>query len=279
MTIKTLFEDVCALGFEDATDMTDAFIYSAKRAQRTIALEWGREARARILASGIDTVSTVKLLKKAPSDTVSYNSGAANAFSFKVSGKGSYKIIDSSGEEKYSFDSVMALHRGFMSRGGLLVFLSGRYVVSDIAFFNLPADSKTEDIPVYYDECEYDLPDYVKDFLAATSAPTDHNGERIEGAKILGDVLSLPSSYIGEVNVYYKRLPKEISPYSNEDIDVPKVAEHLLPLLTAAYFWLEDSPEKSQYYMQLYRDETSRTRRYLPSTVGGEYRDVTGWAK
>ena len=123
------------------------------------------------------------------------------------------------------------------------------------------------------------LAEYISDYLAPSSPPLDKDGKRIVGAQICGEVLILPKGYTGEVTVRYKRVPKELPEEEDGAIDVPRIAEHLLPLLTAAYTWLDDAPEKAEYYMQIYLDETARLKRRIPTSVGADYGDVTGWAR
>ena len=279
MKIKTLFEDVLALGFEDHGEITPEFIYAARRAQRILSLEWGRESYGSILAAGIDTVYTVPLTKHHPSDVITYNAGKANAYSFKVGGKGEYSTASSLGRKVYSFDSPLLVCRGFIAEGGTLTFEgNGSFAISDLAFFRMPDGAAEDEIPVYSQRIERHIPDFIGDYLVATAAPTDADGYKINGASISGEVLHLPSDYVGEVRIRYRKRPAPIDPESNEAIDVPAVCEHLLPLLTSAYLWLDDSPDKSQYYMKLYREESLNLKMRVSLSVGDGYKNVTGWA-
>jgi hypothetical protein len=51
----------------------------------------------------------------------------------------------------------------------------------------------------------------------------------------------------------------------------------MLPLLTAAFMWLDDDAGKAQYYMSLYRDLVANTKRYSSNKIDTVYR-VNGWA-
>ena len=208
MTLKTLFEDVLALGFEDYGEMSDTFVFAARRANRTVALECGFPVRAILKVLKTDTGCTVELIKGTEDTSASYK----------------------------------------------------------------------ESIPSGIAEMEVNLPSHIGDYLVATSAPTDKSSRQIKGAFICGDVLYLPKDFTGEVIIRYKRKPREIGANYNETVDVPSVAEHLLPLLTAAYMWLDDSPDKAEYYMELYRIEKAGIKKSIPNSVGEKYADVTGWA-
>lgn len=119
----------------------------------------------------------------------------------------------------------------------------------------------------------------IEDFLAPVGIPETISGTALTSALISGGRLTLPATTDADIVITYRRKPHEISPFTpNEEIDIPRHLEHLLPLLTASYLWLDDSPDKAQYYMELYRIEASKVKSSCKSFVGGAYLDVTGWA-
>ena len=124
-----------------------------------------------------------------------------------------------------------------------------------------------------------DLSRLANDFMMPISMPEARNGVMIPGAFVSGAALTLPRELEGDVFLLYKRKPKEISAYTaNEEIDIPAFCTHLLPLLTAAYLWLDDAPDNADYYMDIYRRESTKLRRAVSPAVGAEYTNVTGWA-
>ena len=85
--------------------------------------------------------------------------------------------------------------------------------------------------------------------------------------------------YDGKIRLTYKSNPPKVSLDTPDDeIGIAKEVEHLVPLLSAAYFWLDDDEEKAQYYLSLYRDALNGTKRNATRRLGGGYEDVTGWA-
>ena len=75
----------------------------------------------------------------------------------------------------------------------------------------------------------------------------------------------------------YSRKPV---PIEKEDarVDIAPEAEPLLPLLGGAYLWLDDEPEKAQYYMLLYREGVNRLQAARRRNLAGGYDDVLHWA-
>ena len=63
----------------------------------------------------------------------------------------------------------------------------------------------------------------------------------------------------------------------DERIDVPEELAELLPLAVASFVWLDDDPEKAQYYMSLYKDGIGTLRRFHPRELGSSY-VTNGWA-
>ena len=53
---------------------------------------------------------------------------------------------------------------------------------------------------------------------------------------------------------------------------------HLLPLLTAAYLWLDDDSAKAQFYMQMYMEGIRDVRISRPTSQDTEIKDTHHWA-
>lgn len=64
--------------------------------------------------------------------------------------------------------------------------------------------------------------------------------------------------------VWYKVKPQTFTSDKKGDrIELDDDLVHLLPLLIAAYLWLEDEAEKSMYYMNLYRERAASVSRRM----------------
>jgi len=189
-------------------------------------------------------------------------------------------VHDSTGVKTVHFDNAYGIFRGHLSGKSHICFEGEySYTVRDLVCYEALFGSEISDIPVFSREASYSLKDYAADFLTPCNVPTDSAGNTVTGARVEGDKLILPYTYSGEVTVPYKRAPREISAdFPDDIIDVPADSETLLPLLTAAYLWLDDDADKAQYYMGLYRDGMDRLLRSRPNSINSKYTDVLRWA-
>ena len=74
----------------------------------------------------------------------------------------------------------------------------------------------------------------------------------------------------------YECRPKTITG-STTSIDVSPSAEHLLPILTAYFVWLDDEAELAESYLRLYRSLLATVKR-KSRTDSAEYVDSLRWA-
>ena len=58
---------------------------------------------------------------------------------------------------------------------------------------------------------------------------------------------------------------------------MPEETRELLPLLVASYLWLDDDPEKAEYYRALYADGINILRRNVFRRLDNVYK-TNGWA-
>ena len=209
-------------------------------------------------------------------EEISVPYSSSRAFSFKSAGEGRVRIVEDGEERTVSFSGINSAVREFLHGDGELIF-SGEYAftVRDLAFFGEITSARTEDIPISGAPFEYDMTSIIDSFISLAAPPADAFGRVIEGASLCGKILSIPSSYSGDIRLTCKR-GSELS--ENGNIDIPAECEPMLALLTASYYWLDDDPEKAQYYRAAYRDGMSvlrynrRMRTDPPNSSGN------GWA-
>ena len=245
MTFKDLCTEVRALGFDSAEIEDSQLLISARRALGVIFTE--RCARSEIELFKLPSVFDERI-----PDFIHTPDGSERfelrkkAISFKTRGNGSLKITDAGADRIITFSGI-GEHRYFLHGDAVIEFL-GEYVYSvyDIALFSALLGESEDALPLYSEyEC-YDLKALAPDFSSALSQPHDSNGEPIKGAAVVGSKMKIPISYSGKVRLEYKRGAVKISGFGEEDISLPEGCEHLLPLLTAAYVWLDDDPEKAE---------------------------------
>ena len=277
MTYKELTEEVAGLGFESEIGEASILLNAANRAVRQIFNERPVYQTLEIYQTAKIPASRIESHRHIGStnDIFEFN---AKAYSFKTSGEGVYTVTDALGSKTVTFTESESYHRGFVHGEGQLEF-SGEYShgVYDLCFFDEIFGEGVDKIPVFDQMCEYRVSELVPHFLSAAGEPKDSDGKVIDGAVMLGGVLKLPYRFDGKASIVYKRSAEPIKE-SSAEIILPDGCEHLLPLLTASYVWLDDDPEKAQYYLSLYREGMSSLKYYHRERVAAGYRNVTGWA-
>ena len=214
--------------------------------------------------------------KGGTTDSFSYN---ARAFSFKTCGVGKYKILEGGKEEIFEFSQNSELHRGFLHGEGRIDFIGDySFYVYDFVLFDEIYGSSPNDIPSLSGYTEYKIKDLAEDFMAFVFQPTDDGGNAIVGASVRGVTMRIPDGYFGKINLIYKKYPEKILGNPDEDITIPDGCEHLLPLLAASYVWLDDDPDKAEYYMSLYREAMSAVKYYDRGHIDNSYHVTDRWA-
>ena len=278
MTFNDLCEDIAALGFEAYLENTDTVQRAVNRALRTIFSEHRIYSEFTAYQDVLKPCEHIEAIRHTggKSDTVTFR---AKAFSFKTSGIGAYRITDAKGTREYEFDGDATVHRGFLYESGKIDFIGDYgYTVYALSLFDDILSDREEDIPHFDAAVCYDMKLRVEGFLSFASTPYSESEKPIPGALLFGDVMKIPTSYSGKVCVLYKRAPRAVSDDHDAAIDIPAEYEHLLMLLSASYVWLDEDPDKAQYYMSLYRDGSAAAKLYSRNPTASTYLDVTGWA-
>ncbi len=278
MTYNELRAEVCALGFETEIEAEDRLLFATKRA---LSMLFTERPLYKILSFAKPKLTPVFKL-----DVLEHRGGRADSFpfnarsySFITSGVGHYTVTDGSGSRSVEFGPEQRLHRDFLHGSGKIEFFGELfYTVYSLAFFDELYGTRREDIPLLDGIQEYRIKDYADDFLACTSLPQNERGEVIEGASVSAGFINIPSDYCGRILLKYKAVPRCSLENGDEPLLLPDGCEPLLPLLVSAYVWLDDAPEKAEYYMMLYRDGMAAVRAYNRGTVDTEYTVKDGWA-
>lgn len=279
MTLNDLKEEISALGFEREIELDKPLIFAINRALNTVYSERGVYNQLSIEHYPIMPTLVCKRLTHKAGDTESFDL-KGRAYSFTVCGNGSFTIEENGKTEAHSFASPGYLFRGFINGEARLTF-SGEFAfeVLSIALFESVRSENEEDIFAYGDPFEYKINEIVMDFHSFVSLPRNQSGREISGAFLSGNKMFIPWEYRGQINLPYKvAAPKTSIDRYEEKIPIPKEIEHLIPLLSAAYYWVDDSPEKAEYYLSLYKDALRLTKLNTTRALGGGYEDVTRWA-
>ena len=278
MTLNTLYDEVRALGFEDGGAPDGAFVFAANRALLQIAAECKEKRRGTVYAAGYPQTLISELYVHTGGRMTFTLVG--KCFCFVSVGIGSCTVIDKSGVRNITFSTPGQVSGGCIDGAADITFFGDNaYTVYDLVAYGAVLKDNSGGFVPYSKRRAYALIDYVPDMLAVCAPPMDVRGAVIPDAAVVGGNLLLPSDFGGKVYIDYVRRPKEICiDTPDEPIDVSGHLAMLLPLLVAAYVWLDDDGEKATYYMSLYRDAAAGMRASLHSSVDTRYVSENGWA-
>lgn len=275
MTYRELLEECAALGFENGVGDEMRFLYSARRALSLLCTEYPLLGELSFYCEAVlPTEGAREIFHPAGTEIAVPLTG--KTYSFLVSGKGAYRA---EGEPTHAFDTPAMTVRGYRNAARKILFFGEYdYIVRFFSCF-LSCPPKKESIPLFGKGRSFSLREIAEDFLRPDGVPRDAAGDPIRGVTIHGGTLTLPADYVGEVRLRYRRAPLRIrTGEENERLDIPTEAAHLLPLLTASYLWLDDEPERSEYYMTLYRTGLSALKYTGSPTLDLHYENVNNWA-
>lgn len=279
MTINQLLRESYALGFEDTGELNDSFIFSANRALGIICSDIVPEKQARFIISAPEISYRMASYRHTPGKTFKINI-KGTSFSFKFSGTGTVSITEKNTRKIKNFNSKNGIFKEAFNSECELKFTGAlAFSIYDLTVYSTRISANNDSIPVYSSMKDISLSEYIPDFGIITRLPENSAGEVIEKATVHGDVMRLPFEWDGEISVYYKPCPTVLSANDPDaKISIPKFAEHLLPLLTASYLWIDDDPEKAEYYASVYRSEMNKIIITQSRSAGAEYKDILGWA-
>lgn len=157
------------------------------------------------------------------------------------------------------------------------------YTIRNLAMYDRVYSTDEDDIVPYTKTVGYDVNGLVGDFGKFDTPPLDSNGMHLfEGYSIDESTVYLPSSKQGVYTVNYLH-KVELIPRTADvngetvDIDLDDDLAMLLPNLIAAYVWLDDEPDKSQYYYNLYLTRAEQIKRQSYNLNPIEFKSVYGW--
>ena len=268
-----------ALGGEEQLESDEALRIAADRALRLIFNDRPSLKTTLIYKRRLTPASRIDLFHHRGGEDITVALGG-RAYCFRVSGAGRFTVTAGGVSQTEKFDAVGGLYRGFADEGSSIVF-SGEhsYTVFSLVTYSDVGSFDPDDIPEGGEYDVIDMKQRCQDFLAFCEGAKDIRGKAAPNVLLRDGKVYIPKEACGVFSVTYKRSPILPSTMGKDgEIDVSEEMAPLYPLLVASYLWLEDYPEKSQYYMSLYRDGLAVIKRYNSRSVEPEYRDVTGWA-
>lgn len=303
MRVQELYEQVAGLGFEKSLEDEDWFYQAANRA--LLQVNYLRPA----ISSYVINHKPMKNLIDGSftpverSEDLIYEATDAKAYYFQADGIGtlfierfdnnskSWVIIDAvelSGTKRFStYSGFIRDGRKFIT-GLVRLRFTGDYLysVKCVAMYQHVYSDDVADIPAYEAYTRYDMTTLVDDFLTLSTPPIteDEEYERLSGDYDVegGRVILLPYSVTGCFKVLYNRRPRELinngSAQDDESLlDLDEELCSLIPVLIASYIWLEDEPDRAQYYYSQYQARAgeilARERNHSPVQI----KSCNGW--
>lgn len=158
------------------------------------------------------------------------------------------------------------------------------YTIRNLAMYDRVYSASEEDIVPYGKTVGYRMEtSLVDDFDRFDSPPLDSNGMHLfEGYSVTKDTVYLPIDKQGIYTIKYLHKVKPIDVYANIndpdiEIDLEDDLAAILPNLVAAYVWLDDEPDKAQYYYNLYLQRAEQIKRQSVDLNPIEFKSVYGW--
>ncbi len=280
MTLNELKKEVLALTFETELDSSEAFVFAANRALCEIHGDIDRREFLKIYKRKLEYIERYeKLSHEGGSDFSISLSG--KAFSLTASGVGKIILSDAARQEVIDFCGAATVIKRKVTGGEALLKFTGDfdYEIHNLASFGFLTGESDSDIPLFESFERVDVKSRDPLFLALLSAPKNGRGELIPGLRTEGGLLFIPREYEGEINLCYKRLPKEISKDATDaEIDISPECSHLLALRCAAYLLFDGNEGLAEYYLSLYNSALGALKLTMRKVTSESYSDVLGWA-
>lgn len=304
MTVSELYNSVAQLGFEDSLEYEQGFLFAANRA--LLQINSLRPATSAYVINHKPLPNAIKGATFTPTEKTEdlyYEASDVKSYYFEADGIGTVYIeLYNANTDAWvkidmvslNADKTFTAYKGFIKQdgefvGGLVrLHFTGEYLYSvrSVAMYQHLYSISAADIPAYEAYTRYDISTLVPDFLSLNAPPIKEEAEYqhlnqdydVEN----GRIILLPYHAGGLYKVIYKRKPAPIAPddIASEDTTVIDLDEELcalLPILVASFIWMDDEPEKAQYYLAIYENRAIDIERRIKSAAPVLIRNSNGW--
>ena len=306
MTLQDLYQAVSQLGFEDSLgdDSAKRFLYATNRALIEVNSLRPRRKHVDVNHRVPNNLlfSEPKYIEK--TETLTFTAQNAKSFYFEVCGTGSFKLglkkkdgtiyYPVSAAKDFTSKSFIS-HKGIISyddaqnfTGEAILSFEGdcAYTIRNIAMYDVVYSANADDIIPYGSKVKYNISEMASDFEKFDTPPIDFNGNQLyEGYDIENTDIYLPIDRQGIYTINYLHKVEAIDmtadfSASNQtpiNIDLEEDLAALLPNLIAAYVWLDDEADKSQYYYNLYLQRAEQIKKNTRNMNPVKFESVYGW--
>lgn len=304
MTVSDLYNSVAQLGFEDSLEDDNRFFYAVNRA--LLQVNAIRPATSVYVINHKPMENKVRESSFTPiekTEDLYFEASDVKSYYFEADGNGTVYVekYDEEAEtwviiglKNLSASKVFTAQKGFIKEGEL--FVKGRvrlhftgdylYSVRNVAMYEYLYSESVADIPPYEAYTRYDISTLVSDFLSLNSPPIKEEAEYQylnQGYDVEnGRIILLPYEAKGLYKVIYKHKPQSVinNGEAGDDMTVIDLDEELcalLPILVASYIWMDDEPEKAQYYLAMYQERAADIERRIVSATPVPIKNTNGW--
>jgi hypothetical protein len=302
MTVSQLYNSVAQLGFEDSLEEDSRFIFAVNRA--LLQVNALRPVTKAFVINHNPLENKIKGMDFKPIERkqeLIYYANGVKSYYFEAEGIGRLIIEHLEADEwntigEQIIDSPIGFtqYRGFIKKDGNFINDNVRmrftgdyiYTIRSVAMYEYIYSENAKDIPAFAPFSRYDISDLAKDFLTLSTPPI----VEAEGGLYLnqdyaienGRVILLPREKSGVYKVVYNKKPQYIKREQSvsEDMTAIELDEDLcslLPTLVASYIWLEDEPQKAEYYLALYREGAANIASRVRNVTSIPIISTNGW--
>ncbi len=202
---------------------------------------------------------------------VKYSATGAKSLYFECSGTGTLTITDNNGTRviELASDRAYKEYREFVS-GNVTLTFGGNYSydIKNIAVYGELYSDKLEDIPAYRQYVRYDFRELTKqdgryvfiDFLDKVQEGNYSDGFSYKHIQDFQReqpwTIILNGFEKVQYTIFYKKtfVLFDVATQDSFEIELPFDQQHLLPLLSAYYIWLDDDMAKAIMYYNKYEE-------------------------
>lgn len=299
MLLEQLKQEVADLGFETSVGDDNTFIGVVNRAiaelnaylPETDVLHLSHYPETNTV-----TVDTSQCVRHTDEDLI-FDGERSRAYYFECDGNGTAYIervvngiVIPVSQIALSSDGVFREYKGLIPlavSGEHRIRFSGyAFGVRNVALYSLLRGASENDILPCGKFRGYDLRSIVdvaagySKFLAVKRSACKSLSQLTEGEHyyFMDNVLYLSRDVRGVIDIVYIAKPQPVTLSETGDLPVNSGLVELLPLFVASYLWLEDVPDKAQYYRELAESKANEYVKALAVATPVKIRRANGWS-
>ena len=287
MTTKQLYDEIRIMGFDRQStggeaDAEAVFCAAVNRAQETLAAVFPLYETLLLTSERPTPCMTARNQTVDAHNTYARSCGNARSYCVTVRGEGEVSIKRNNLLfASYSIASahgVRTFYGEFPENGRLTFLVNGGESALEIIDLQVYAEAGAAR-EKFADSYVYRLSTLLVGALSLAEAPIGEDGTSLRDGtdyRTENGILYVSEKIKCNLKLTLRRAPRHFD-MGCESPDVSDEAAHLLPLLTAAYVWLDDDRDKALFYLAMYRESLAASKKNREILGRGGYRTENGW--